>query len=57
MRVTIETFVAPSELKAFLVERDLKVPAFLDSEDCVVIWIDRRSPQAAFELITWLLDR
>lgn len=60
MKITIETNIPPPALKAFLEERELRVPVFFNRNTHVVILFNpelNHSRSDALQLIDWLMAR
>ncbi len=57
MQIRIERPILPEALKAFLDDRKLRVPAFIDKNAFIVITINPRNRADAIVLIDWLMTR
>ncbi len=57
MRIRIEKLVTIVALKAFLEDRKLHLPVFLDKDSYVVVTINPRNRADAIVLIDWLMTQ
>ncbi len=57
MQIRIEKLVTREAIKAFLDDRELRVPVFLDMHGHGVITINPRNRADAIVLIDWLMTR